>query len=75
MTPTAPFKAVPGKPLPSLLISVALMKSDVAAEAAKRASFADRAPVILWPPPVAVMPNRSQLTAYEIRLHLYQAAQ
>ena len=72
LKPTAPFTALPGKPLPSLLISISLTKRAEAEEIARRATFADRAPAVLWPPPETVLPKRSQLTAYEVRLHLYQ---
>jgi len=72
MKPTAPFTATPGKPLPSLLMSIALCKKADSEEIARRATFADRAPAVLWPPPVTVMPKRSILQAYEVRLHLFQ---
>lgn len=61
---TKPTKLLPGKPLPSILISVAFGKES---ESLDNARFP-------WPPPLTLMPLRSDLKAYELRAHLFQAS-
>ena len=58
LSPTS--AASDGKPMPALLLSVAL----------GLASGAFTAPP--WPPPSSEMPRRVKLRAYELRLHLFQ---
>ena len=64
--PTTAADAERGKPLPSLLISVAFGVSQ------RRGSFTPTEPPPPWPPPESEMPRRSLLTPYEVRLHLFQ---
>ena len=66
LRPTTAADAERGKPLPSLLISVAF------GVAQRRGSFTPTEPPPPWPPPESEMPRRSLLTPYEVRLHLFQ---
>lgn len=59
---THPQKLQPGKPLPTILISVAFGKESEAMDAAR----------FPWPPPPTLLPLRSDLKGYELRAHIFQ---